>query len=127
VSASAEGGLIADLSPLTTSAFALRAERALNDEGGALSVSLSQPLRVEAGRARLSVPVGRTKDGRVLRRPLAAELAPSGRQIELAAAWRRPLGADTELRLGAVWTRHPGHAAAAEPDLTLLAGLRHTF
>ena len=127
VRTSVRDGLIADLSPLTTSAFALRAERALGDAGAALSFSLSQPLRVEAGRARLSVPVGRTKDGRVLRRSMAAALAPSGRQIEFAAAWRRPLARDTALRLGAVWTRHPGHAAGADPDLTLLAGLRHSF
>ena len=126
VNASAQGGLIADLSPLTTSAFSLHAERPLGEDG-AFTLSLSQPLRVEAGRARLSVPVGRTKDGRVRRRSLTADLAPTGRQIEVAAQWRRPLAEDSELRLGATWTRHPGHAAAADPDLTLLAGWRHAF
>ena len=127
VNASAHGGLIADLSPLTTSAFALRAERPLDEEGGAFTLSLSQPLRVEAGRARLSVPVGRTKDGRVRRQSLMADLEPTGRQIEVAAGWRQPLGSHSALRLGATWTRDPGHAAAAPADLTFLAGLRHTF
>ena len=127
IGASARGGLIADLSPLITSAFALQAERPLDDEGGAFTLSLSQPLRVEAGHARLSVPVGRTKDGRVRRQSVAADLAPSGRQIEIAAQWRRPLAAGEELRLGAAWTRHPGHTAGADPDLTLLAGWRRVF
>ena len=127
IGASARGGLIADISPLTTSAFALQAERPVDDEGGTFTLSLSQPLRVEAGHARLSVPVGRTKDGRVRRRSLAADLAPSGRQIEVAAQWRQPLAAGEELRLGAAWTRHPGHIADADPDLTLLAGWRKVF
>ena len=127
VNASAQGGLIADLSPLTTSAFAVEASRPLAEDGGTLTLSLSQPLRVETGQARLSVPVGRTKDGRVRRQTMTADLAPTGRQIELAAEWRQRLDGGGELRLGAAWTHEPGHAAAADPDLTLLAGWRHAF
>ena len=127
VHVSARGGLIAEVSPLTTSAFALRAERLLDEERGAFTLSLSQPLRVETGHAKLSVPVGRTKDGQVRRQSLMADLEPTGRQIEVAAQWRRPLGSHSELRLGATWTRHPGHVAAADPDLTLLAGWRQAL
>ena len=117
VSTSVQGGLIANVSPLTTSAFALQAVRPLND-GDTFTLSLSQPLRVESGHASLSVPVGRTKDGLVRRRPVTADLVPTGRQIEVTAQCRRMLSTGGELRLGAAWTRHPGHAAAAEPDLT---------
>ena len=127
VSASVRGGLIADVSPLTTSTFAVQAERALDDEGSAFTLSLSQPLRVEAGHARLSVPIGRTRDGRVERHAVAAELAPSGRQVDVVVQWRRPLVVGGALRLGAVWARHPGHAAEAPAELTVLAGWRHTF
>ena len=118
--------MLCDVSPLTTSAFGVRAERPLA-EGGALTLSLSQPLRVEAGRARLSVPVGRTKDGFVRRHPVTAGLEPTGREIEMAAQWRKAMSMGGELRLGAAWTRHPGHASGAAPDLTLLAGWRHAF
>ena len=126
VNASVRGGLIGDISPLTTSAFTLHAARSFAD-AGTLTVSLSQPLRVEAGKARLAVPIGRTKDGYVRRSSVTADLVPTGRQIELAAQWRRPLETGGELRFGATWTRHPGHAAAADPDLMLLAGWRQTF
>ena len=126
VNALVQGGLLADVSPLTTSAFALHATRSFAGES-ALRLSLSQPLRVEAGSARLSVPVGRTKDGYVRRSSVTADLVPTGRQIEVAAEWRRPLETGGELRLGAAWTRHPGHAASVDPDLTLLAGWLHTF
>ena len=124
--AAAADGILAGLSPLFSSAFALRAERPTAG-AGSLLLSVSQPLRVEAGRARLSVPVGRTTDGRVLRRSLAADLAPSGREVEVAARWRRPLAAGGEIRLGASWTRQPGHAASADADISLFAGWRRAF
>ena len=126
VTADRNGGLIADISPLTTSAFALQATRPLSNDRG-LSLSVSQPLRVESGEATLSVPAGRTKDGEVLRRPVSAGLAPTGRQIDVAARWHRRWTDAGELRLGAVWTREPGHRAAADPSLALLAGWRQAF
>ena len=52
VAAAPRDGLITDISPLTTSAFSLRASRPLADDG-ALHLSVSQPLRVERGRASL--------------------------------------------------------------------------
>ena len=119
-------GLIADLTPLTTSAFAVRATRPLGHERG-LSLSVSQPLRLESGQATLSVPAGRTKGGEVLRRPVSADLSPTGRQIDVAARWHRRWKDAGELRLGAVWTREPGHRAAADPSLALLAGWRQAF
>ena len=126
VTADRNGALIADISPLTTSAFALRATRSLGNDRG-LSLSVSQRLRVESGEATLSVPAGRTKHGEVLRRPVSAGLVPTGRQIDVAARWHRRWTDAGELRLGAVWTREPGHRAAADPSLALLAGWRQGF
>ncbi len=119
-------GMLTGVSPLYSSAFALRAERAL-DADSTLQLSVSQPLRVESGRARFSIPVDRTKERRVLCRSLTASLAPDGRQIDVAARCRKRLSAGGELRLGAAWTLDPGHDAAAGSELTLLAGLRHGF
>ena len=126
VRAGARGGMIASVSPLATSAFAVEAERALAN-GAGLRVSLAQPLRVEAGRARLAVPVGRTQDGTVLRRRLTAGLAPSGRQIDVTVRWHRPLADAGAVSIGAGWTRQPGHDAASDPELSLLADWRHAF
>ena len=118
-------GIVTDTSELTTSAFTLRADRMLaGDE--MLRFSLSQPLRVETGRASLAVPVGRTKSGDVVRESISADLAPSGRQIDIAAQWHRRLPTG-ELRLGVVWTSQPGHSTAADPELTLLSGWRLSF
>ncbi len=121
----ARGGVIDDISALTTSTFTLHASRRLAD-AGLLRFSISQPLRVEQGHAALMVPVGRTKAGEVLRVPVAARLAPSGRQLDVAMHWYQPLALG-ELRLGAVATHQPGHRATAGPALTLLTGWRWTF
>ena len=126
VAADRTGGLIADLSPLSTSAFALRATRPLGSDRG-LILSIAQPLRVESGRATLSIPAGRTKSGDVLRRPVSADLSPTGRQVDVAARWHRRWRDGGELRLGAVWTREPSHRAAADPSLALLAGWRQAL
>ena len=120
------GGMMTRMSSLTTSAFALHATRRLTN-GGSVRVSVSQPLRVEEGRAALSVPIGRTKSGAVLRSSLAADLTPSGRQMNVSAYWRHPLTDIGELRVAATWMRHPGHSADAAPGLRLLAGWRFAF
>ena len=120
------GGLITDVSPVTTGAFAAYATRTFSGDRR-LHLSVSQPLRVERGRATLSIPVGRTKAGRVMRRSVAAEIAPTGRQIDVMAHWSQPLAGAGELRLGAVWTRDPGHSATAGSDFSLLAAWRADF
>ena len=125
VTPATRGGLVTRVSSLATSAFALHATRALAGSG-ALRLSVSQPLRVERGRASLTVPAGRTRQGTVWYSPVPADLAPSGRQMDIAGQWHRPL-AKGELRLGAVYSHRPGHRKAADPELTFLGGWRWDF
>ena len=120
-----QGGMIREISPLATSTFAVHASRAFEGHG-ALHLSLSQPLRVENGWASLTVPAARTKRGEVLQRSFRADLAPGERQLDLAAQWNRPLPLG-EFRLGALWSRRPGHRDVLGPQLALLSGWRWTF
>ena len=121
----ARGGLIEEVSSMTTSAFSLHARAAVTDTD-VVRFSLAQPLRVEDGQASLTLPVARTKYGRVLHTSLASPFAPDERQIDIAANWERPL-ADGRLRLGVIWSHYPGHSGDAEPQLTFLAGWRRKF
>ena len=123
--AAVQGGMIENVTPLISSAFALRARRPLAD--GTLHLSLAQPLRVESGKARLSVPIGRSTDGQVLHRSVPADLAPDGRQIDISAQWNRSFGRGQDLRMGVTWTRHPGHDATASPELVTMAGWKIRF
>ena len=125
VAPAAGGGLVTRVSPLATSALAFHATRTLAG-AGAVRFSVSQPLRVERGRASLTVPVSRTKAGAVGYEAVSAGLAPSGRQMDVAGQWRRPL-AEGELRLGTVLSLRPGHRKAADPEMTFLAGWRLDF
>ena len=125
VNAQVRDGLFEDVSPVATSAFALHATRPTRD-GGAFRVSLSQPLRVEDGQARLSHPSGRTTGGEVLRSAVAVDVEPSGRQVDLALRWRQPLELG-ELRLGAILSHEPGHRDSADNDLIFLSGWRMSF
>ena len=125
IRARAGGGVLEGFSPLLTSAFAVHATRPAPG-GGAFRVSLSQPLRVEDGHARLAIPTGRTEAGRVVRERVAVDVAPEGRQIDLALHWHRPAQIG-ELRLGATLSRHPGHRATATPEAVLLSGWRVAF
>lgn len=125
VHARAQGGIIAGMSPLATSAFAVHATRQVG-ANGILQVTLAQPLRVEGGDALLSVPVGRTRDGGIVRQNFSADLTPAGRQLDFAVRWDRPL-AEGDFRLGAVATRHPGHDGDARPRVVALVGWRTAF
>ena len=118
-------GIIEEISTLATSAFALRARAALPNQRR-VSVSLSQPLRVEHGRAALTLPVARTKSGQVVHTSVDTRLAPDARQIDLAVTWEKRL-AGGPLRLGFIWSHNPEHSAAVDPHFTFLAGWRRTF
>ena len=122
----ADGGWIADLSSITTSSLSLHAERAVAEDQ-AIRFSVAQPLRVESGRAALSIPVGRTRGGDVLRERMTGSLVPSGRQVDLSMQWRRRFDGGGAFALGAYLILDPGHRAGAKPDLELLAGFRKAF
>ncbi len=126
-SVDAAPGLIAGVSPLATSAFGVSAERVFEAGERRLRFSVSQPLRVEGGHARLDLPTGRTRDGGVTREVVEVPLSPSGRQVDVSADWRQQLSGGTELRLRSTASFHPGHSAGEEPELSLLAGVLRRF
>jgi len=125
VSPEHEAGLIRKVSYLMTSAFSLKILRSFRG-GSAIRLSVLSPLRIESGRMKMSIPVGRTKSGKVLRDSVAADLVPSGRQIDVGAQWIVPVYAGAA-RIGTVVSRHPGHDKSAEPQISLLAGYGMNF
>ena len=102
--------------PLTTSAFALRATLTGRQR------SRSQPLGLPAASRRVRSGHALRSRGphQGRRRPAppgeCADLAPTGRQIDVAARWHRRWTHAGELRLGAVWTRDPGHRRLRGPE-----------
>ena len=125
IRARTERGMFEGISPLLTSAFTVHATRR-TESGGAFRVSLSQPLRVEHGRAHFAIPTGRTKAGRVVREQVTVGLDPGGRQVDLAMRWQQPTEFG-EYRLGATLTREPGHRSGADVEAILLSGWYVSF
>ena len=121
----ARSQFISDISGLGTSAFRLQARKPL-DNGAAFRLALSQPLRVESGAVSLSLPTGRTKEGRVVGTDLSAPLSPSGRQLDLTAQVDLPL-LGGELSLAATHSRQTQHQQGAEGQWTFFTGYRATW
>ena len=125
VQSGSDHGLITRVAPLVTSSFAAHAHYTFANTG-TLHLSMSQPLRVEAGHARLEVPVGRSRGGEILHRPVRASLVPSGRQVDVAARWFAPADVG-QWGVGATWSHEPLHRKSADPEFTLLGVWQHTF
>ena len=125
VAADTDGGIMTGLSDVATSAVSFRAGRRLENDDE-ITLSLSQPVRVEHGEVLLEVPVGRTRDRAVVHESISAELSPSGRQFDLAARWQRPGVFGGELRAEAVVSHDPGHVDGTS-EFGLLVGWRVEF
>ncbi|HEX6110948.1 MAG TPA: S8 family peptidase [Geminicoccaceae bacterium] len=121
-------GLLQDISALSSSSFGLGfVRRALAAKGDRLTVAISQPLRVEAGAARIDRPIGRTFDGRIVRQRARVDLAPTGRELDLELGYRLALPGAGELGLNWLTRLQPGHDVAAEPQHAVALKLRHRW
>lgn len=103
----ATDGIIRSATPAMASSFALKAQR--NTEYGALHISVTQPLRVEAGHVRVRYPSARTPDRKVVYETFQADLAPSGRQLDFEIGATRQLSPSARLGMSLRVTRDPGH------------------
>jgi hypothetical protein len=118
-------GLLQDVSVLPSSSFGLGlARRGLAATADRVTLALSQPLRVEGGDAELDRPLGRTFDGRIVRRRERIGLSPAGRELDLELGYRIPLAVAGELSVNWLTRLQPGHDAGAAPDHALALKLR---
>ena len=113
---------------LSSSSFGLGLiRRALAAEGDRLTVTLSQPLRVESGTAAIDRPLGRTFEGQILRERAQVDLAPTGRELDLELGYRLPLSPTSELGVNWLTRLQPGHDATAEPEHAVVLKLRRRW
>ncbi len=119
-----QGGLVTDIGALWSTSFeAGLAAGDVAQPGDRLSFTVSQPLRVEAGKAAMDVPVARDLEGRIARVQRELALEPSGREIDLELGYGLPLGGTAEgpglLRTAVLLRLAPDHDASAAPELLL--------
>ena len=78
------------------------------------------------GEARLGLASGRQKDGSLIVEAVAADLEPTGRELDLEVFYGRRIGSG---RVNAsVMLRHePDHVAGADPQAVALFGFHQRF
>ena len=97
------------VTPVWSSSFGAGAlGKALWTPRDRLSIQISQPHRVESGKARLRWAAGRTRYGDLLLKEASIPLAPDVRQIDVELKYDRPFG-EGELWLAGAVSRNPGH------------------
>lgn len=111
------GGLMTGAATIRSDAFALDLARTgLFDGGDRLALRLSQPLRVASGGLNFRLPVSYEYAGTVGYADQRLNLAPTGREIDLEAAYAvMALGGRLDANL--FWRRDPGNFAAASDDV----------
>jgi Subtilase family len=118
-------GLLQNVSTLPSSSFGLGlARRDLAAAGDRLILAVSQPLRVEAGDAEIDRPLGRTFDGRIVRRREQIGLSPAGRELDLELGYRLPVAVAGELSVNWLTRLQPGHDVEAGADHAVALRLR---
>lgn len=110
---------------LWTSSWTLSAQHPF--AGGDVRLTAAQPRRAEGGALTFEAPVEVTKSGRLIYESRTAGLTPSGREVDLEAAWITRLGAATTFEAAAALAMQPNHVADADPESAFWLSLRHSW
>ena len=120
--------LIDDFSTLTTSAQGLElVRRTIWRDEDWLGLSVSQPLRLHAGTARVTLPVAYDyATETTTHASQRVSMVPSGREIdlELSYGFGIPAGA---IQANLLHRREPGHVASAAPETVMLVQFKTVF
>ena len=119
-------GIVRGVSGLRSSAFAVGLiGQDVARSGDRLALRMSQPLRVEAGHARLRWVSGRRPDGQVELKQADLGLEPLGRQLDLEVAYSRPWEAG-RAHVAAIASDDVGHANG-EREVSIVARYSRRF
>lgn len=121
------GGLVADLSGLTFSGLEVGAT--FSDTlaaGDRLTISVSQPLRIEAGTVELNRPVARMANGSIVNETSSADLNASGRQFDLGLAYQASLSESAAFSVAVKHAINAGHVAG-QSGTGVMLGYRQGF
>ena len=110
---------------LWTSSWTLSAQHPF--AGGDVRLTAAQPRRAEGGALTFDAPIEVTKSGRLVYESRTAGLTPSGREVDLEAAWITPLGANTTFEAAAALAMQPNHVADADAETAVWLSLRHAW
>ncbi|QYO77590.1 S8 family peptidase [Devosia salina] len=121
------GGLVTNLSELTFSGMEIGAS--FSDAitaGDRLTLSVSQPLRIESGTLELNRPVARVASGGIVNETATADLNASGRELDLSLSYQATLPNEAALSIGFKHALSAGHIAG-QSGTGIMIGYRQGF
>lgn len=122
------GAFATQWSTARSSAFALGARFSDLFGGDRLTVTLGQPHRVDSAKATLSVPVGDTAGGNVIRAGEALNFGAGGRETVVQAVYAKTLfGGSGEISGGIFGRFEPNHVDGAEPEFGAAVKFKMAF
>jgi subtilisin family serine protease len=118
----AADSLVTDVSDIVSSSFAvgLEANNVANDNDS-VQLVVSQPLRVESGSAKLTLPQDINTNGDIIYSSSKANLNPSGREIDAEGYYNLGLSEKETVKLGSIVRFNPNHDKDADPEAVFLA------
>ena len=121
-------GMLSDLRDVTSTSFAFEIARPFGTlDSDSIHIGISQPLRVERGRASVSVP-GLYETGGALQYTNAdVDLAPSGRQIDLNLGYQAKLYDHINVGIQMALSQDYGHVKSDKVTGNAVAFLKMSF
>ena len=117
-----------DVKGILSSAFAFEIQRPIGfAENDNLHLTISQPLRVEAGTATVYIPQLYKRDGSLRFEKLNFDLAPSGRQYDLDLAYTASLSDKLRFGIQSTLMHDSGHVKSATLNYSLSGSLKLKF
>jgi hypothetical protein len=124
----ASGGLVTGYGAVRTESFSVGlAADSVARSGDRAGLTLSQPMRVSSGSARLTVPFALDLDGNVMTRNVTAPLAADGRELDLQGFYATTLKDGLKVDAGIVARFEPDSQRNAPTETIALVKLRQTF
>ncbi len=124
----AADSLFSDVSDIRSQSFSIgMVGQDFLQDGDGFGVILNQPLRVSSGTADISITTGRDTAGNLTSSDFSADLAPTGRELDLEVFYSAPLGDDGSITASAALRHQPGHIADASDEGILALRFRRKF
>ncbi|MCV2865785.1 S8 family peptidase [Defluviimonas sp. WL0075] len=95
--------------------------RNLATKGDRLAFGARLPMAVTSGKAEAVLPVFSRATGTTSYEPIAIDLAPEARQLDLSVSYQRPVGDNLELMLELVHSKNQGNRAGEQDSAAVLA------
>lgn len=111
-------GLIQDVKGIRTEETALGLQWSGKHQQTA--IAFRQPMRIDDADATLSIPVGRTLDGDVLREDHNVSLAPSGQQQDIEFGYAVMPSERSRIQVNVLYSMEPGHDRHASDEISTL-------